>query len=92
MQYDRAADILAECRKQRTLAWRWIAVTGTLAVLLIAATVFAAVAGKYTGLAVVLIPVLLVMNLLRLAQYIVALRKVNKAERLVREAQARLTH
>jgi hypothetical protein len=35
---------------------------------------------------------LLVMNLFRLAQYVVALRKVNKAERLVHEAQARLAH
>lgn len=90
MQYDQVADILAECRKQRTRAVRWIAITGTLTVLLVAASVYAAVGGKFHGLVVIVIPVLLLMNLFRTAQYVGALRKVNKAERLVHEAQARL--
>jgi hypothetical protein len=90
MQYDRVADILGQCRKQRTQALRWIAVSGALTVLLVGGTVYAAVGGKFHGLIVILIPVLLVMNLLRLAQYVTALRKVNKAERLVRDAQAGL--
>jgi hypothetical protein len=90
MQYDRVADLLAECRKQRTVARRWIAASGALLVLLVAGSVYAAVGGRFHGLVIILIPVLLVLNLLRLAQYVTALRKVNKAERLIRQAQARL--
>lgn len=90
MQYDQAADILAQCRKQRAVAHRWIAISGALAVLLVAGSVYAAIGGRFHGLAIILIPVLLVMNLLRLAQYLAALRKINRAERLVHEAQARL--
>jgi len=54
--------------------------------------VYAAVGGRFHGLVVILIPVLLVINLLRLGQYVMALRKVNKAERLIHQAQARLAN
>jgi hypothetical protein len=87
MEQDEAAGILAECRRQRTRAWRWVALTGLLAVLLVAAAVYAATDGKFHGIAVILIPVLLVINLLRLALCLAALRKIDRAERLVRDAQ-----
>ena len=92
MQYDQAADLLVECRKQRAVARRWIAISGALAVLLVAGSVYAAVGGRFHGLVVILIPVLLAINLLRLGQYVMALRKVNKAERLIHQAQARLAN
>ena len=41
-----AAEILADCRRQRTRALRWIAFTGALVVALVALTVLAAVDGR----------------------------------------------
>jgi hypothetical protein len=87
---DQTAAILAECRAQRTRARLWAVVSGIFVAALIVATVLAATEGHYRGLAAVLIPVLLVINLLRLAQSLVALGKIGKAERLVRDAQAQM--
>lgn len=83
-----AAAILAECRKQRARALRWAIISGVLAAALIVATVVAAARGAYHGVAVFLIPVLLLINLMRMAQCLVALGKIRRAERLVRAAQA----
>jgi hypothetical protein len=83
-----AAAILAECRKQRKRALRWAVISGVLAAALVVATVLAAARGDYHGVAVFLIPVLLVINLVRMAQCLVALGKIRRAERLVRAAQA----
>ncbi len=85
---DQATAILAECRKQRKRALRWAVISGVLVAALIVATVLAAARGAYHGVAVFLIPVLLVINLVRLAQCLVALGRIRRAERLVRAAQA----
>lgn len=84
---EQAEAILAECRRQRARALRWAAVTAALFIVLLAATVVAAVGGRYHGPLVFLVPVLLLMNMMRLGQYIVVLRKIRHAERLVRDAQ-----
>ena len=81
-----AAEILADCRRQRARALRWVAFTGALAATLVALTVLAAVDGRYHGLIVVLVPVLLVMNLLRLGQCVAALGKIRRAEQIIRAA------
>ena len=88
MPQEQAEAILAECRRQRTRARRWAAVTAALFVLLLVATVVAAMNGHYHGPLVFLVPVLLLMNMMRLGQYMLALRKIRHAERLVRDAQA----
>jgi hypothetical protein len=85
---EQAEAILAECRRQRTRALRWAAVTAALFIVLLVATVVAAVNGRYHGPLVFLVPVLLLMNAMRLGQYLMALRKIRHAERLVRDAQA----
>jgi hypothetical protein len=85
---DQATAILAECRKQRKRALRWAVISGVLVAALLVATVLAAAREAYHGVAVFLIPVLLVINLVRLAQCLVALGKIRRAERLVRAAQA----
>jgi hypothetical protein len=82
-----AAEILADCRRQRTRALRWVAFTGALVVALAALTVLAAVDGRYHGLIVVLVPVLLVMNLFRFGQCVAAFGKIRRAEQIVRAAQ-----
>lgn len=87
---DQAAAMLAECQAQRVRALRWAVISGALVVALVVATVLAAAEGHYRGLAAVLIPLLLVINLLRLAQSLVALGKIGKAERLVRDAQSQM--
>ncbi len=83
----KAATILAECRKQRIRALRWAAVSGALVVAIAAATVLAAIHGSFRGAIVFLIPVVGVINLMRLAQCLLALSKIRSAERLVRAAQ-----
>jgi len=88
----RAGDILAQCRHQRRRALGWAAVSGVLLVALVAGTLVAAARDAFHGVAVVLIPVLMVINLVRLAQCLAALAKVRRAERLVREARARYPH
>lgn len=91
MQQDQAEAILAECRRQRARAVRWAGISGVLIVALVAVTALAAASGRYHGLIVFLVPVLLVMNLMRIVQCSVALRKIRNAERLVLDAQSRLT-
>jgi hypothetical protein len=84
-----AEAILAECRRQRRRALGWAAISGVLLVALVVATLVAAARDAYHGVAVVLIPLLIVLNLLRLAQCGAALGKIRRAERLVHEAQER---
>lgn len=86
---DQAGAILAEARRQRVRAMRQAAVPAVLATALLAATVVAAVSGHYHGPIAFLVPVLLVMNLMRLGQCALALRKIRNAERLVRDARER---
>lgn len=83
-----AAEILADCRRQRTRALRWVTITGALVVALVALTALAAVDGRYHGPIAVLVPVLLVMDLLRLGQCIAALGKIRRAEQIIRAAQS----
>jgi hypothetical protein len=87
-QQGQAETVLAECRRARARAMRWVVITGVLLVALVVAAVFAAVDGRYHGMIVFLVPVLIVMNLLRLGQYVTALGKIRRAERLARDAQA----
>lgn len=82
-----ARDILADCRRQRRRALGWAAISGSLLVALVVATLVAAARDSYHGPVVILIPVIIVLNLLRLAQCLAALSKIRRAERLVREAR-----
>jgi len=86
---DQAGVILAEARRQRVRAMRQVAVPAVLATALLVATAVAAVSGHYHGPIVILVPVLLVLNLMRLGQCALALRKIRNAERLVRDARER---
>jgi MFS family permease len=85
---DQAAAILADCRKQRARAIRWIAAHGILAAALVAGVITAAIGNHYHGALVFLVPVLLVMNLARLGQCLKAFGKIRRAEQIVRDAQA----
>jgi hypothetical protein len=84
------AGILAECRRQRRRALRWAVISGVLIVAVLIATLLAAAHNAYHGAVVFLIPVIIVVNLVRLAQCLAALGKIRRAERLVRDAQDRL--
>jgi hypothetical protein len=82
-----AAEILADCHRQRIRALRWATFTGALVVVLVTLTVLSAVDGRYHGLIVVLVPVLLAMNLFRFGQCVAAFGKIRRAEQIIRAAQ-----
>jgi hypothetical protein len=88
---ERGADILAECRRHRVRALRRAVISGVLIVAVLVGTVAAAARGAYHGAIVFLIPVIVVINLVRLAQCLMALGKIRRAEHLVRDAQARVS-
>jgi hypothetical protein len=79
---DEAAAILAECRKQRARALAWALLYGALAVALACAFSVTLAMGSYRGPVIYLVPVLFLINLVRLGQCLAALSKIRRAEHI----------
>jgi uncharacterized membrane protein len=84
---EQAATVLAECRAQRARALRWTVLYGVLAAALVCAVTVAVASGRGHAALFYLILVLLLVNLVRLGQCLMALAKIRRAERIIYAAR-----
>ncbi|MBO0818432.1 MAG: hypothetical protein J2P30_25135 [Actinobacteria bacterium] len=80
--------VLEECSAQRARARRLSVISGVLAAVIIIAWIVAAVLGLVHGFELILLPVLLVINGLRMVSAVVTARKMTRIPRDIETARA----